>query len=100
MRESPPAASSAWTAPTGSTVMKQVIPTELLWGLQRIMRALWASPAVVLKSLSCSAELEAALPGGFTKSLEGLLLKSLWDSSPVVLRSCLLLSLLVPSALR
>lgn len=31
-------------------------------------RILWALPTVALKSLSRSAELEAALPGGFTES--------------------------------
>lgn len=80
-----------------STVMKQVIPTELLWGLQRTVRALWASPAVVQKLLPCHAELEAALPRGLTENEK--LLKSLQELSVVVLRSCLLLSLLVLSAL-
>lgn len=78
--------------------MKQVIPTELLWGLQRTVRALLASLAVWLKSLPCSDELEAALPRGFTESWQGLL-KNLQELKAVVLRSCLLLSLLVPSAL-
>lgn len=51
--------------------MKQVIPPELLWGLQRTVRALWATPAVVVKSLPYSAELEAALLAGLHRKSGG-----------------------------
>ena len=60
-RESPPAALSAWTAPTGNTVMKQVIPTELLWDP--------ASPLGVTCSCAEIASLQCWTGGCFARGL-------------------------------
>lgn len=72
--------------------MRQVMPTELLWALSPGISRSCAEIA----SLQCWAG--ACLARRLHRKSEGLL-KSLQELSPVVLRSCLLLSLLVCPAL-